>query len=150
MAKESYDISDTNVVNNLFGLKALVRSYQLWLEGYTLDDTGNKKTRLRPAIAGQDFIEKSTAILDSYAEKTVLLSDKDTIDLAYQEYDDCNCVNAMMLKDPTIRSDDYEPIITKFMDVLRNMIDVLKSSKGVAENYIVYRNEETGGEKSGF
>jgi hypothetical protein len=146
---DTYEMSETHIIDNLFGLKLLVRSYQLWLEGYTWDERGDKKKRLRHQIAGQDFIEKSTAILDSYAEKVNLLSDKDKIDLAYQEYDDAMCVNAMMLKDPSIRDSDYEVIITKFCDVLRNMIDIIKSSRNVAENYIVSKEEMGGGKKSG-
>lgn len=122
-------LQEKTIPDKITAIKNLVVSYEMRLRGGVYNPNNNSWVIKEKALIGENFIRKSTGIINSYSENANLFTTKE-IDKFNLEFADAFFkVNAMLLNDPTTKRDNYKSVIKMFKDTLGNIGDIIIGSK---------------------
>lgn len=120
---------DKEVSKKVTKLTQLAMSYRMTLEGKSYDEEKGGYKQTGKAMAGQRFIAKTYAVLNSYASEANLLTQKDIETFVMQYWDACRKVFNESLRDRSISERNQRVILKIFKDTLFNIGEIITGSK---------------------
>lgn len=120
-------------------LKNFAISYEAKLRGGVYDASTGKFKYINKALVGNDFINKTTGMINTFAEEANLFTTKDREKFILEFADLFYRVNVFCLNDPTLPADNYRSVIKIAKDTVSNLGDIFLGSKdsikGIFEKY---------------
>lgn len=120
---------DKSLQDKVTRIKNVAISYRMILEGKTFIEEEGAFVQTRPAIAGNHFTSLSYGIVNSFAEDSNLLTQKDLEKFNIQFIDAFVKIEMLSLRDRSICERDQRAILKLFKDTLINIGDVITGSK---------------------
>lgn len=117
----------------LLRINNLALEYKYTLEGKTLNESKGKWEQRNLSKAGNDFIDVTFSMMNSYAEQANLITSKSKDDFYMQYKDSVRKQFVLVRKDRSITANLKSSIMKLFKDKLLNIGDIICNTKGNME-----------------
>ncbi len=136
----------SEVKDKVTQLSSFKKDYKMKLLGKTRKLDGSWK-QTGVAIASNDFIELSSALIDPYSNECNLISAKDRDMFLIQYNITFHTFNALLAKSPMDKATHYDAITDAFRNACLNIGDIIIDAKGEIFSVIKNSNETGGGDE---
>lgn len=139
---ESVNLSSNSIIDNLTDIKDIVRGFELGLRGYVWDSRGNSYKHSTDALASDNFISSAVNLLQTFAEKTNLLTTKKYEKFMFQYWEIVSrCIAFTCESGVGLPKKNQQNIIKMFKSCLSNIGDIIVGNRELTGK-IIYNNDE--------
>ena len=140
--KETEDVSENTLEGKLTAINTLATDFERRITGWVQTGKGTKWVYTGEVMVGANTASRLSGLLQSFGNPANLISDKKDDRVAWQKYETIHTMIASLLLDIGCPEDKMTVVIKMFKNTLKNILDIITSSKVMFKNKFGTEEEE--------
>lgn len=136
------DTSENSLSDKITAIKTIATDFERRITGFSQKDKGATWIYVGNPLVSKQTASKLSGLMQSFANEINLISEKDNLNLAWQKYETIHCAIANCLMDIGCPAENYSIVIKMFKNTLKNISDVIGTSKKMFEKMFNSADEE--------